>query len=33
MGPTGCPETSVGNYHSTLCKTPKNADLNYTAFP
>jgi hypothetical protein len=25
MGPIGCPETSVRNYHSTLCKIPKES--------
>jgi len=23
MGPIGCPETSVDNYHSTLCNIPE----------
>jgi hypothetical protein len=23
MGPVGCPETSVQNYHSTLCNIPE----------
>jgi len=31
MGPIGCPETSVQNYHSTLRKTQKSADLIYIA--
>jgi hypothetical protein len=31
MGPIGCPETSVQNYHPTLRKTQKSADLIYIA--
>ena len=30
MGMIGCPETSVRNYHSTLCKIPKE-DLIYVS--
>lgn len=31
MGPVGCPETSVRNYHATLCKIPKEcrSDLHH----
>jgi hypothetical protein len=31
MGPTGCPETSVHNYHTTPLIAQKSADLIYTA--
>ena len=31
MAPTGCPETSVRNYHYTLRKTHKSPDLIYIA--
>jgi hypothetical protein len=28
MGPTGCPETSVNNYHTTPCNYPKDHRLH-----
>jgi hypothetical protein len=27
MGPTGCPETSVRNYHYTLCNNPEERNF------
>ena len=31
MGPIGCSETSVQNYHPTLRKIPKESNVIYTA--
>jgi hypothetical protein len=31
LGQIGCPETSVRNYNSNLPKSPKGADIMYTA--
>jgi len=32
MGPTGFPEMSVQNYHSTLGNIPASADLTATSY-